>query len=176
MPNWVKNNVKVIGTKKELEFFLEKHIKKNKINNEILDFETIIPMPENIFRGNIGIKEEEKHGRNNWYDWSIENWGTKWNSCDGYLNEIDETSCDKSILDFSFSTAWACPYKIYSKLAQLYPNLIIEVDYADEDIGNNCGIIMIDKGKMTIDYMDGNTSFSNKVWGWDHYNDEAESS
>ena len=45
-----------------------------------IDFNKVIPMPDNIFKGNLGPKEREMYGKNNWYDWSIKNWGTKWNA------------------------------------------------------------------------------------------------
>ena len=50
-----------------------------------IDFEKLIPMPEDVYRGPLGQKEMELYpGDKNWYDWSIDNWGTKWNAY-GYL-------------------------------------------------------------------------------------------
>ena len=64
-------------------------------------------------------------------------WGTKWNAYDGY------TKIGATQLTFVFSTAWCIPDRIYEKLftwcdEQGYD---VEIRYADEAIGSNCGII-----------------------------------
>ena len=41
-----------------------------KSEESVFDFEKIIPMPEDIYRGSIGAKEKDLYGENNWYDWS----------------------------------------------------------------------------------------------------------
>ena len=163
MPNWVKNNVKVYGTKKELEKFVEKHFNKE----GEFDFETIIEMPESIFRGNLGKEEKEKYGDNNWYDWSIKNWGTKWNACDTQEPIIEAAHSREAVLSFSFNTAWACPEQIYRKLAEMYKKNPMVVKYADEDIGNNCGTIDIVDGEITIDYEE-TEDFALDVWGYNN--------
>lgn len=68
-----------------------------------LDFEKILPMPKKL-KGT-----EVPTDKPNWYDWSIENWGTKWNSYDGYVQ-------DEGI---SFHTAWGPPAPIVGALAKL---------------------------------------------------------
>ena len=45
-------------------------------------------------------------------------------------------------------TAWSAPSEIYEALTKKFPNLTIEVDYADEDIGCNCGKMVFVNGKM----------------------------
>ena len=53
-----------------------------KSDESAFDFNKIIPMPDYIYDGNVGTKEKEIYGKYNWYDWSRENWGTKWNAYD----------------------------------------------------------------------------------------------
>ena len=125
------------------------------------DFEKIVPMPENIFRGPIGSQEREMYGENNWYDWSRKNWGTKWNSYDGGWYE-EGTS-------IQFDTAWSTPEPIYRAIAKQFPNLDFEVKFADEDMGYNCGKFSHDSlaGGLGIWEPDrGNRSleFACKVW------------
>ena len=79
MPNHVTNIVRVSGDPEKVKAMFE-DIKDDKIGLGSIDFNKVIPMPEHIFRGNLGMAEREKYGKDNWYDWSISNWGTKWNS------------------------------------------------------------------------------------------------
>ena len=59
MPNWTYNTVVFEGNEKQLKTL--KTMLKSKDNE--FDFNNIIPMPKNIFRGNLGLKEEEKYGK-----------------------------------------------------------------------------------------------------------------
>lgn len=172
MPNWVRNNVVVNGNKKDLIAFERKHFKTE--NRERgFDFNTIIEMPSDIFQGNIGEEERKLYGRNNWYDWSIDNWGTKWNASNTQYKGIGLDN-NRVFLRFSFDTAWSCPFPIYEKLQKLYPDLAIEVEWADEDIGSNCGTISIYKDEPLVCHMDGDDEFANEVWGYEHIDDEDE--
>jgi hypothetical protein len=67
-----------------------------------LDFEKILPMPEEL------KNTESPSDKPNWYDWAVENWGTKWNSYDGNVTE-------KGI---GFCTAWAPPIPVIAALAK----------------------------------------------------------
>ena len=75
------------------------------------DFNTIIPMPKYIYKGNLGTEEREKYGSDNWYDWSYENWGTKWNA---YSIEVE--SQEDTTLFLDFCTAWSPPVPILEHL------------------------------------------------------------
>lgn len=78
-----------------------------------LDFNKIIPMP----------KEQE----DNWYNWSIANWGTKWNAYDVTL----ATKGDWKLV-YRFSTAWSIPEPVIKKLAEMFPDVAIEFIAADD--------------------------------------------
>jgi hypothetical protein len=160
MPNHVKTIIRLSGDKDQVKRLLEAHITKTKATLESdhgkhFDFETIIPMPENVFRGNLGQEEERIHGRNNWYHWSIDNWGTKWNSYD---------FIQLSAKIFSFQTAWAFPFPVIQKLSTMYPDVKMHIMYADEDIGSNYGKFYIQNGLVdNLDVNDG-ASFGRRVW------------
>lgn len=56
----------------------------------------------------------EKYGFKDWYDWNINNWGTKW---DFALDSKDQV--DANTLTASFDSAWAPPIEAYDKLMAL---------------------------------------------------------
>ena len=143
MPNWTENNVLFVGKKKQLKTL--KTMLKSKDND--FDFNNIVPMPKNIFRGNLGREEEEKYGDNNWYRWSIDNWGTKWNSVDTRVEENGST------LSYNFMTAWDCPRQIVDALMRMRKTILKDIsinwDCVHED-GNEHEVIVdieVDGGK-----------------------------
>lgn len=104
----------------------------------------------------------ERYGHPTWYDWSIENWGTKWDTYDGYSN--DDTSC-------CFQTAWSTPFPAMVALSKMLPDCEIEVEYADEDYGYNCGRYNLKNGERIDSYQpDGDEAlrYSLDVWGEDY--------
>ncbi len=72
----------------------------------------------------------EKYGQPTWYEWSIQNWGTKWNAY--YPASTDENT-------LAFCTAWASPNPVIDKLAEMFPALEFEHSWADECFGCNLG-------------------------------------
>ena len=143
MPNWTENNVLFVGKKEQLKTL--KTMLKSKDND--FDFNNIVPMPKNIFRGNLGREEEEKYGKNNWYHWSIDNWGTKWNSVDTTVEENGST------LSYNFMTAWDCPRQIVDALMRMRKTILKDIsinwDCVHED-GNEHEVIVdieVDGGK-----------------------------
>lgn len=156
MPNWVINKI-VVGDKAAIR----KCIKRNEYGVVEYDFNEIVPMPEEIYKGSLGEEERKKYGRNNWYDWSILNWGTKWNAHDYYRVNGDT---------FCISTAWSTPEPVMKALSKKF-KCSVTVYYADEDIGNNCGCYTYDNGILIEDWTPDNPEkFANELWG----NEETE--
>jgi hypothetical protein len=89
MPNDCWNTLIVYGSKELID-----EIKENKFS-----FQHFVPMPE-----------EEK---DNWYDWKIENWGTKWNSHDVKISEEHEYP-----MRLSYTTAWDPPHAFLEKFLE----------------------------------------------------------
>ena len=120
MPNWCDNKVSICGSRDSI----------SKVRNLLLgednlfDFEKIIPMPDYIYRGMLGKEEKQIYGENNWYDWSCKNWGTKWNSDSSECWELSENE-----LIYSFLTAWSPCEPVIEKLAAMFPNVKIRYSY-----------------------------------------------
>lgn len=87
--------------------------------------------------GRIQVENYIKYGYANWYDWSCAKWGTKW---DADVVDIN----DKSI---TFDTAWDAPMPVIKRIANCLRNRDADFvfEYADEDIGNNCGVYFFGK-------------------------------
>ena len=145
MPNHVTSVITLSGDENRIKAMLEQ-IKNDEVGIGSVDFNKILPMPDNIYRGNLGTQELTKYGDNNWYDWSNANWGTKWNAY-GYDNGVE---LEDSKL--KFLTAWAAPHPILQKLSEMYPDIKFEHEWADEDIGNNCGRYVYYDGKRIEEY------------------------
>lgn len=88
--------------------------------------------------GKAAFKNILQYGTADWYDWRIANWGTKWNAY-GYEDAYDED--DKYIAGepFEFLTAWDAPHPVIEKISEMFPEVEITHEWADEDIGMNCG-------------------------------------
>ena len=96
---------------------------------------------ENIVKGFFNLK---RHGYTDWYEAQNSVWGTKWNACDSVVDEETET--------ITFDTAWSCPFEVLEELSKV---VNITVSFADEDLGNNYGIIEFNNG-IPKDLLDGN--------------------
>ena len=83
--------------------------------------------------GNAYINNIIKYGHISWYEWCIDNWGTKWNAY--------EDHCDQNSNTITFDTAWSCPLKVLEGLAALCYELNVSFSgvWADEDCGSNTG-------------------------------------
>ena len=94
-------------------------------------------MPESIFRGNLGPRELELYGKNNWYDWAVKNWGTKWN--------LDYAEIFGNCI--VFETAWSPCSPVISALAKQFPEA--EFYYTYEEAGMCfCGAEEYREGKL----------------------------
>jgi len=87
----------------------------------------------------IALDNIENYGHKDWYSWSVDKWGTKWNA---YSQEARE---DGSI---KFETAWSTPYPVMEALSRKYPEAVICVRYADEDFGHNVGEYTLMEGDV----------------------------
>lgn len=110
-----------------------------------VDFNKIIPQPEGLYMGDLGIKERELYKDNNWYDWRCMNWGTKWNSY-GYEDGVAYYEDKNQIF---FLTANRSPLTVIEALSRQYPDVLFELRYADEDFGYNTGYISYEAGEVT---------------------------
>ena len=113
MPNWVYNRMTITGGNyTTLELFAES-VKGDRGDGEVSDltFQRIIPRP---------IEEED------WYNWNITNWGTKWDASDITF------SFEKDALHYTFSTAWSPPGPIFAAISNANPELQFHFVFEEE--------------------------------------------
>lgn len=90
-------------------------------------FHTFVPMPAslNITSGQLGdVVEQEKlemlqdanrdsHGYKDWYDFCVNEWGTKWDANNITVNDdADQT------MELIFDTAWSPPLAFYDRMVE----------------------------------------------------------
>jgi len=179
MPNWCNNNIEIIGPKAKVDKLIEGAKKGEFIN-------TLYPMPKQLedtqstSDDEVMKKQPIVDGHNNWYDWRVANWSTKWDA-DLYdaerIQEQEELfgpdDSDKRI-SFGFDTAWSPPIGAYEYYLQQNPDMSIRAIYYEpgmdfmgvwEDFDDRCYTIGVDAptsdsefwqtedGKLIDDYM-----------------------
>jgi hypothetical protein len=88
-------------------------------------FNQILPMPDDILRDNLTYEQRKESNGRNWYDWSVENWGTKWDAYNVRVQRLSDTS-----LYVMMETAWSPPIPIFKKLVEL--GFEVSAYYLDE--------------------------------------------
>ena len=113
--------------------------------------------------GKQAFQNIQKYGCPTWYEWCINNWGTKWNAY-GYEPGTDYSESET----LYFQTAWSAPHPFLEKLAEKYPEISFEHEWADEDIGYNCGRKSYEGGVRMEEYFPENEreafDFSLRLW------------
>lgn len=115
--------------------------------------------------GKTAWQNIRKYGAPTWYEWSITNWGTKWNAY-GYEEGTDYSACD----ELTFQTAWSAPHPILRKLSEMFPEIVFKHQWADEDIGMNCGERCYLGGEKIDEFIPEGiraTEFALEVWDYD---------
>ena len=69
----------------------------------------------------------KKYGHAEWYHWSIENWGCKWNN--GNDVQMDNFDNEHGYVQYGFETPWGPPTEIYEALRIMYPEVNISWFY-----------------------------------------------
>lgn len=105
--------------------------------------------------GDAYINNIKQYGYVTWYEWSINNWGTKW-------DVYEDFKCNERTM--IFETAWSIPEPIFKKLSEEFPNDFIEIEFADEDVySDNNGKIIYQDGLATISSNLGE-EFAMEIW------------
>lgn len=117
MPNWCENSLRL---KHENPEMISKIVES--LENDKGLFGLFVPIPKELEETPASFSSDEKQENNlkefgyaNWYEFCLDNWGTKWDITETYFDVSD----DLKEIFISFDTAWSPPIKFYEKLEKL---------------------------------------------------------
>jgi hypothetical protein len=174
MPNWVSTTLTVKGSQTEVQRFVE-GVKDSKI------LESYVPCPEELHAtvaGSVGEDKAEEHrrqqesniakyGHKDWYDWSYENWGTKWGDCDTDIQPFYVNNSGSWEVVIRYMTAWGPADAGFLKVSAMFPTLLFTFDY-DEEAGFFAGTQAMRDGASVFESMYEPCSYEGEV-DYDNY-------
>jgi hypothetical protein len=92
---------------------------------------TDMTSPEFDVAESIARMNEDIATKQDWYNWNIRNWGTKWDISDDSAEVMERRN---GFVKYYFSTAWSCPAEALDNLAKQYPTLsftLVSIDESD---------------------------------------------
>jgi hypothetical protein len=126
MPNWCNNTITISGPKDKIT----KLYNDAKAENGLL--QAMVPMPKEL-EGTTSPAPTEGEpqplidGFDNWYDWRVANWGSKWDvDMDGI-----ELSEDGTTISGWFDSAWSPPIDAYATYLDKNEDCSIDAFYEE---------------------------------------------
>ncbi len=146
MPNHCSNSLYIKGDKESVENFIVAVTKtesarwgKIEILKSLFPTPTALEETASVVHGDedkqaeqerIEAENLETFGARNWYDWCIQNWGTKWGDYDGYLADYGD-----GYASFTFQSAWAPPVAGLTEVSKQFPTVTFSLSYYEEGMG-----------------------------------------
>lgn len=170
MPNWCINTLKITlvdGNNSEINDFLQ----ENKPSNcdQLIEYynnhnqkvkeekEKKLKDPNYVINCNYDMEQfvNDKEcltfwgtcpriDNDDWYSWSNDNWGTKWDPKNSLIIEQD----DNMVL-ISFDTAWSPPLPWLQKTSSVYKNLKFEINFEEHGC-DYCGKNIYQDGNLIM--------------------------
>jgi hypothetical protein len=123
-----RNRLTASGDTRELASFVD----RVRTDEQPLSFETVAPTPPGL------LKE-------GWYEWRIENWGTKW---DAEFEDVAEPlRIRRTRATYVFVTEFGPPVAWIERASGAYPALTFRLDYAAVD-GSFSGVKEVRGGEV----------------------------
>ena len=127
MANDCENTLYIEGTEEEIFSFIKENASQDETGEKVFF----------TFTASIPVQLKEK---DNFYDWAVENWGTKWDA------EVEEDwEYHDLMAQISFITAWCPPEEYIVTISKLYPNLTFTLQYVEHGL-QFCGDIVANNG------------------------------
>jgi len=121
MPNWCNNSITVEGPVDKIRELWEKATADGTNDTGLLDAMCAMhrELNETVADGSEGT---------NWYNWRVENWGTKWDVSSEGLEFIDNGE-GRAMITGWFDSAWAPPIGAYEQFCEANDDVNIEASY-----------------------------------------------
>jgi hypothetical protein len=192
MPNWVFNTLTVEGNP-ELVQELKKQVSEpyvmpvesrgdlnfvvndQKVESEFSFWNIIRPTnmtvyPEQPVRSDLDVNDPNwwadtvrvSKTDDSWYNWNMRNWGCKWDASFVEL-VVDEENGENWVLVYKFDTPWSPAMPAMLKLSEQYPNLLLTLEYEEEQGWG--GEVEMMKGKISAQ-----SEYDEKCWECDAIN------
>ena len=159
MPNWCNNSLIVTGDQATIDDFKSKTVVVKENGYEEFTMDILYPCPPELlemtspvmWRGEKDDTEGEKkfneqvaeligkYGHTDWYNWRVENWGTKWDACESSIMEEDGQFV------VHYNTAWGPNSMWVHTISKLYPTLEFKLTYEETGMGF-CGCYEVKNG------------------------------
>ena len=112
MPNWCMNTATISGPKPVID-----------------EIKAVLADPE---KGLLNwMRPMPKDQEDNWYDWCVNNWGTKWDVTEPFVSDdVEEDS-----VTFSFDTAWGPPITAFQHWAERDGRVTYRLSYVEPGMG-----------------------------------------
>jgi len=158
MPNWCSNSITISGSTDTIkQLWDDAHV-----GDDFGLLNAMVPMPKELDGTTSPSSSADKpqplvDGFDNWYDWRVQNWGTKWDVSDEGLEYVDNKDGTSHITGW-FDSAWAPPIEAYNTFLDDMDGCSIEATY--EEGGMDFAGIYTDGDDQ---YMEGLAEWCEKV-------------
>lgn len=161
MPNWVYNGLTIEGNPDEVNKLVKQMNQPFKMVHDSWNMEThqqekkLVTYPNPVFAFWNIIKPTDMDAYmaqpekweggpitfegNDWYNWNIRNWGTKWDVAVSANEEHPDTymegptaNGDNLVVYYNFNTAWGVAEQALTNLSSQYPTLLFTLSYEEE--------------------------------------------
>lgn len=160
MPNWCNNSIEIVGPRDKIRALWEQARKDEEQGGGLLrgmrpepnyDEVEVLPTFPGIVGNNDPVKKESA-----WWDWRVQNWGTKWEvGCEGLEYEQDEDgNYDNggkgpyARITGWFDSAWSPPVDACAFYAEQNPDVRITLDYNEPGMAF-VGQVKFEDGEMS---------------------------
>ena len=166
MPNWVYNGLTIEGNPDQVKSLITQmnkpfamvHDNWNVVTQKMEVKQTTYPNPvfafhniynhrdagiaDEVYLGqpprDITFEEQMQFKTNDWYNFNVREWGTKWDVAISEDNKYPNTTIEEAVngenyvVHYNFETAWARPVPALEKLSAQYPTLLFTLSYEEE--------------------------------------------
>ena len=128
MPNWCNNSISIQGGSDTIKTLWEEATKEG---SGLLN--AMKPMPKELENTTSptpeGSEQPKVDGYDNWYDWRVANWGTKWDIDTTQGLEFTDNGDGTAQISGWFETAWAPPIEAYNTFIEDMDGCSLIADY-----------------------------------------------